>query len=283
MTWPTAAARRAGVMSAEHACLAAAIEYAEHGWRVLPVRGKQPLLPGWSRPDGSGAASADPDTIRAWWTRWPTANVGIATGPASGLAVLDVDPRGGGDESFAALEGRVGPLPGTVTSLTGGGGLHLLFAHPGQRVTSRARSLGPGLDVKADGGMVVAPPSVHPGTGRAYAWLGGAWRDPLPTWPDALLPAVEQVRPAVRQPATGDGHPGRRLAGLVQTVMDACEGDRNSKLHWAACRGAEMIAAGVNGGTIVDALQLAGEVVGLPCAEVVATVRSGLRTTAVAA
>ena len=130
-------------MTAEPACLAAALAYAEHGWRVLPVQGKVPLLPAWSRPDGSGAASTDPDTIRAWWTRWPAANVGVATGPASNLAVLDIDPRSGGNESFAALEERVGPLPGTVTSLTGGGGLHLLFAHPGRKVNSRARSLGP--------------------------------------------------------------------------------------------------------------------------------------------
>jgi len=276
--------RRVRDVTAEHVCLAAAIEYAEHGWRVLPVRGKVPLLPAWSRLDGSGAASTDPDTIHAWWTRWPAANVGVATGPASSLAVLDIDPRSGGNESFAALEGRVGPLPGTVTSLTGGGGLHLLFAHPGRRVTSRARSLGPGLDVKADGGMVVAPPSVHPDTGRAYAWLGGAWRDELPVWPEALLPpVVKQVRLAVKQPAWGDGHPGRRLAGLVQTVMDACEGERNSRLHWAACRGAEMISAGVDGNMVADALQLAGEAVGLPFAEVAATIRSGLRTSAVAA
>lgn len=266
------------------ACLAAALAYAEHGWRVLPVRGKVPLLPAWSRPDGSGATSTDLDTIRSWWTRWPAANVGLATGPASSLAVLDIDPRSGGHESFAALEERVGVLPGTVTSLTGGGGLHLLYRHPDRKITSRANALGPGLDVKADGGMVVAPPSVHPDTGRAYTWLGGAWRDELPVWPEALLPpVVEQVRPAVRQPAWGDCHPGRRLAGLVQTVMDACEGERNSRLHWAACRGAEMIAAGVDGNTVADALQLAGEAVGLPPAEVAGTVRSGLRTTALAA
>ncbi len=270
-------------MTAEHACLAAALEYAEHGWRVLPVAGKRPMLPGWSRPGGDGAVSTDPDQIRAWWTRWPAANVGVATGPASGLAVLDIDPRSGGNEALADLEGRVGPLPGTVVSLTGGGGLHLLYRHPDRKITSRANALGPGLDVKGHGGMIVVPPSTHPDTGRAYRWLGDAWRDELPTWPEALLPAVEQVRPAVRQPAWGDGHPGRRLTGLVQIVMDACVGERNSRLHWAACRGAEMIAAGVDGNTVADALQLAGEAVGLPPAEVAATVRSGLRTTAVAA
>ncbi len=279
----TAAARRRGDVTGEPACLAAAIEYAEHGWRVLPVRGKTPLLPAWSRPDGSGAASTAPDTICAWWTRWPHASVGVATGPASGLAVLDIDPRSGGIEALAALEERVGPLPGTVVNLTGGGGIHLLYAHPGRRVTSRARALGPGLDVKADGGMIVAPPSVHPHTGRRYAWLGGAWRDPLPTWPAVLLPRVERVRPAVRRPAGGDGHGDRRLAGVVQIVMDACEGERNSRLHWAGCRAAEMIAAGIDGNLVVDALQLAGEAVGLPPTEVAATIRSGMRTTAVAA
>jgi len=271
-------------MTTEPACLRAALAYAGHGWRVLPVQGKVPLLPGWSRPDGTGAASTDPDTIRTWWARWPQANVGIATGPASDLAVLDVDPRNGGTESLGALEETHGVLPGTVTALTGGGGVHLLFAHPGRRVSSRANALGAGLDVKADGGMIVAAPSLHPATGRAYGWLGGAWRDPLPAWPAVLLPPVDQVRLAARQPPyRGGDHAGRRLTGLVQTVMDAREGERNSRLYWSSCRAAEMIAAGVDSNMVADVLQLAGEDVGLPPAEVRATIRAGMRASAAAA
>lgn len=276
-------------MTAAHACLAAAIEYAEHGWRVLPVQGKVPLLPAWSRPDGSGAASTDPDQIRAWWTRWPAANVGVATGPASSLAVLDIDPRSGGDESFAALEGRVGPLPGTVTSLTGGGGLHLLFAHPGRRVTSRANALGLGLDVKADGGMIVAPPSVHPDTGRAYAWLGGAWRDELPVWPEALDDLL--APPPAKRPPAGPvpaqrGANGGRLLGILTTMVEARPGERNAVLFWAAARVGEMHAAGdlPDLAAAVHALRDAALAAGLTAGEIGdqtrGTIGSGLRVLA---
>jgi len=269
---------------AEPACLAAALAYAGHGWRVLPVAGKRPMLREWSRADGSGAASTDGDTIRSWWARWPTANVGIACGPASNLAVLDIDPRSGGNESFAELEERVAPLPGTVTSLTGGGGIHLLFAHPGRKVTSRAGSLGPGLDTKADGGMIVAAPSLHRDTGRRYAWLGGAWRDELPVWPEALLPTVEPERPAVvRRPDWGDDHAERRLVAVVQFVLDSQPGERNGRLFWASCRAAELVVAGTDRGMVIDALQLAAEAVGLSPGEARATICSGMRASAVAA
>jgi len=270
---------------AEPACMTAALCYSERGWRVLPLQGKVPLLPGWHRPDGTGAATTDADTIRSWWARWPRANVGIACGPASDLAVLDVDPRNGGTESLSALEERVGVLPGTVVNLTGGSssGFHLLYRYSDRKVVSRANAHGVGLDIKGHGGQIVAPPSVHPDTGRRYAWLGGCWRDELPVWPEALLPPVEQVRPTVGQGAVGVGHAERRLVAVVQFVLDSQPGDRNGRLFWAACRGCELIAAGDDRNTVVGVLQLAGEAVGLPPAEARATIRSGMRTTAVAA
>ncbi len=263
--------------------LAAALGYAERGWPVLPVAGKAPVLRDWPR-----NATTDSTTIRSWWQARPTSNVGIVTGPRSGLAVLDVDPRAGGCQSLGELEARVGVLPGTVTSLTGGGGVHLLYRYPDRKITSRANALGPGLDVKGHGGMVVVAPSLHPGSGRAYRWLGDCWQDALPAWPAVLLPAVELVRAPVvdrgpgLMPGTG-GRPERRLEALVQFVLDSQPGERNARLHWAACRGAEMIAAGIDGSMVIDALRLAGEAVGLPPAEVRTTIQSGMRTTATAA
>jgi hypothetical protein len=76
-------------------------------------------------------ASTDPAVIRAWWDRWPWANVGLATGACSGLVVIDVDPASGGSESLSRLQSLMGSLPVTLTASTGGGGLHLVFAHPG--------------------------------------------------------------------------------------------------------------------------------------------------------
>jgi hypothetical protein len=96
-------------------------------------------------------------SLAEWWRRWPAANVGIATGARSGLLVLDVDPRHGGDDVLAALEAEHGRLPDTATVVTGGGGAHFYFAHPGGEI--RSRNLAPGLELKADGAFVVAPPS----------------------------------------------------------------------------------------------------------------------------
>ena len=130
-------------------------------------RGKHPRLKGWP-----AFATTDPATLSTWWRQWPRANVGIATGAGSGIFALDVDPRHGGDEALALLESRHGPLPRTVRALTGGGGEHVLFRHPGWPVGNQqgAATLALGLDVRGDGGQIVAAPSfAHPG-GRPYAW-----------------------------------------------------------------------------------------------------------------
>lgn len=142
--------------------------------------GKHPRVP-----TGFKAASLDAAQIRKWWTRWPTANVGINTG-ASGLVVLDIDPRNGGDDSLVAIEQQHGALPHTVRGLTGGGGQHYLFARPDNVDHLRGKPIAPGVDVKADGGYIVAAPSTHL-SGRAYVWDVGAHPTettiaPLPSW-----------------------------------------------------------------------------------------------------
>src|SRR5262249_6866135 len=110
-----------------------------------------------------------PNVIREWWQRHPNANVGIATGAASGLVVLDVDPdHGGGESAELYMPGEA--LPSTLIARTGGGGLHMYFKHPGGRIRNSASELGPGLDVRGDGGYVVAPPSVH-FSGKPYGWV----------------------------------------------------------------------------------------------------------------
>ena len=131
-----------------------------------------PCEPGGKRPltyNGFWDASADPRRVAAWWRRWPGANLGVPTGERSGLLVLDVDPGAGGPESLAALERAHGPLPRTATARTGGGGMHVFFEYPaGEEVRNSAGKLGPGLDVRGEGGYVVVPPSRTLG---AYEWL----------------------------------------------------------------------------------------------------------------
>ena len=166
----------------------AALEYADRGWHVVPLkpRGKAPL--GSLVPNGLKQATDDLAQVLAWWRQAPRANVGIVCGP-SGLVVLDVDPRNGGDDSLFELERELGRLPETVRAQTGGGGEHYLFRHPGESLVG---VLADGLDVK-DHGYIVAAPSVHP-EGGVYAWDLAPEDVPLADVPE---PWLERMRPAV--------------------------------------------------------------------------------------
>jgi hypothetical protein len=138
---------------------AAALSYLARGWSVIPVRPreKRPLV-AWQIYQQQLPTTQE---VERWYARWTDANVGIVTGAISGLVVLDVDPRHGGTESLDAWERDQGPLPRTVEARSGGGGRHLYFAHPGGVVHNRVALL-PGVDVRGDGGLIVAPPSMHP-------------------------------------------------------------------------------------------------------------------------
>lgn len=197
-------------------CEAAALDYLARGWSVVPLRpaDKRPLV-AWEPLQHERPA---PAAVHDWFLHRPDANVGIVTGALSSLIVLDVDPQHGGAESLAALERAHAPLPPTVEALTGGGGRHLYFRHPGGLVRNRA-GLRPGVDLRGDGGYVVAPPSLHP-SGRRYAWRPGAAPAdlapaPLPLW---LL-------------GRGGGRLGRSLADWRQLVREGVpEGQRNDTL-----------------------------------------------------
>ena len=139
----------------------AALAYASRGVPVFPCKpgGKAPLTH-----HGHLDATVDPEQIRKWWTRWPSANIGIPTGERSGLLVLDIDPDKGGDASLATLVSEHGPLPTTTTVKTGSGGRHIYLRYPtGSGISNSAGKLGPGLDVRGEGGYVIAPPSYTTG------------------------------------------------------------------------------------------------------------------------
>jgi hypothetical protein len=121
--------------------------------------------------------------VEEWWQRWPDANVGIVTGRVSGIVVLDVDPRSGGDSALLGLEERWGALPPTLEVQTGGGGRHLWFSSDEALPSAILAS---GLEVKAERSVVIAPPSVH-ATGHRYLWIAGRSPDdltaaPVPGW-----------------------------------------------------------------------------------------------------
>lgn len=165
----------------------AAMDYLARGWSVIPVRerAKRPALP-WKLYQSEYVSEK---TLHDWFHRCPDCNVAIVTGELSGLVVVDVDPRHGGDKSLEKLEAEHGPLPQTMESVTGGGGRHLYFAHPGGAVHNRV-NIEPGIDLRGDGGCIVAPPSVHP-SGKRYRWVKG--RGPgevkIASLPEWLYPA----------------------------------------------------------------------------------------------
>jgi hypothetical protein len=166
--------------------------YAQMGFAVFPCapQGKAPLTA-----HGVKDATKDLEVIRALWSAHPGANVSIATGAISGIIVLDIDPRHGGDDTLAALQAQNGKLPETPTVLTGGGGLHFYFRHPGGVVPNSAGKIGQGIDVRCDGGYVVAPRSVHE-SGNRYLWevssrINEVPLGELPAWLLKLMSGAE--------------------------------------------------------------------------------------------
>jgi Bifunctional DNA primase/polymerase, N-terminal len=123
-----------------------------------PSPAKHPL--GAAAPHGFRDATTDPKRILAWWRHWPSANVAIATGRVSGIFVLDVDAHRGGDATLAELERQFGMLPATVRVQTPQGGAHYYFVMPRSGTVPCRSDVAPGIDVRGDGGYVLAPPSV---------------------------------------------------------------------------------------------------------------------------
>jgi hypothetical protein len=146
--------------------------------RDLPAPGEAPRTR-----HGLKDATADSAQIDAWWGQWPRANVGVATGVASGVVVLDID----GDDGLSTLA-DLPTLPDTWRSRTGRGE-HVWFAHPGGTVGNRVR-FRPGLDLRGDGGYVLVPPSRH-ASGATYAWIDGPSDFPLAAMPSWLLELVQ--------------------------------------------------------------------------------------------
>ncbi len=283
----------------------AALWAARRGWSVFPTRpgGKEPR-PGLSWPN---AATADPGLVaRAHWQ--PGEGYGIAA-KASGLVILDLDqPKPGyqlpeawqdepgvhnGADVLAALAERAGVTswPATFTVTTPSGGAHLYYLAPGGRTIGN-RPAGPLLDVRGggegNGGYVLGPGTVL--NGKAYELTDDQDPQPLPGWiADLLDPPglAEPGRPehcAPALPAALGVQPRSRLRGVIEHVLGGPPGDRNGRLHWAACRAGEMIAAGqLDEATAEHVLLQAAAAAGLVGGEreARATIASGLRRGAV--
>lgn len=258
---------------------AAAAQLAGLSWPVFRVRprDKRPIAAGWQ-----AEATVEPAAARALWRRSPRANLGLICGAA--FWVLDVDGAAG-RATLAALLARHGPLPTTVTSITGSGGEHRLFAMPEARVIrNSAGKLGPGLDARGRGGFIVAPPSIHP-NGRRYAWAPGLdpWSVGLATAPawliDLLDPPPARPLPPARWPvAAGSRYAEAVLRRAVERVATAAPGTRNCALNAEAWALGRLAASGLlDPAVAATALAGAGLAAGLDAREVERTLASGLR------
>lgn len=169
--------------------------------------------------------------VDLYWHEFPLCNIGIATGRASGVVVLDVDPGKGGWDSMKQLWARYGPPGPTLCSVTGGGGRHILFRYPGDAMQNAVGYM-PGIDIRADGGLIVAPPSLH-GSGKLYRWhKDGHPRNkipaPMPKWMEVFSKAADRRRRDNNASRTKSSKYGRILDIDLIPVID--DGGRNNAL-----------------------------------------------------
>jgi hypothetical protein len=273
-------------MSDPDALLDAALAAADRGWPVFLLgRSKRPLAncadcpnqgqAGAHDPQTCGhltchgfyAATTDPARLREMVARHPDGLLAVRCGAAgAGVVGLDIDPRNGG---------RVDPevMVPTRAVATGNHGWHLYYRHPGRPVLSRKLPGAVGVDVKADGGYLVLPPSVHPVTRRPYRWANTLGVEEMPPrlTDRVLAPPATPAAPVTVCGAGWDGgrplsaqpggiaagrvrHPDRLVASCLDTVRHAPEGRRRYTLYGAARGVARAILHGFDHGTGVALL-----------------------------
>lgn len=273
--------------------------YLARGWALFPIyeiagdecscwRGRDCKNPG-KHPrcaNGFHAASTDRRRVRSWWHQWPGANFGIRTGASTGLVVVDVDPDHGGNSAIADLKNEHGQLPRTYQVETGGRGLHFYFSMHGimPPIRNSAGLLGPGIDIRAEGGYVIGPPS-QTLKGR-YSVETFADLAPIPVWMNHLL---QEKKPAQKQtphkraafsvtgPSATMSEFPRSLDEAVMAMLKTPEGRRNHTLNGLAFWAGQRIARGfLSRGDVVRRLTIAAELSGLDDNEIDATLASGL-------
>lgn len=185
-----------------------AAEYVDSGWSVLPVRPeeKRPYMTNWLQYTKTRAPKA---MVESWFVNLTGAGVGVVTGRISNMVVLDVE-----HDCPYPIEDLLRKYPTQMVAKSGGGGYHLFYQYPVNqtRVSNRVR-LFEGADLRADGGFIVLPPTMHP-SGNRYEWVK---RGPLGAFPVALLEL--QAQPRVQ----GDGWITEALRGVSEGGRnDAC-------------------------------------------------------------
>ena len=185
---------------AEADLLESALALAREGLFLLPCKGKKPVKGfAWGT-----ASTTDPNTIASWFQNGLSPNIGIDCGK-SRLLVIDIDPARGGNDSLALLEGFIDLGPHHVD--TGAGGKHYYFTNDDSGIGNSVDALRlddgtilPGIDIRANGGYVVAPPSIHPATGEMYRWCDVS---EIPEVPKELLDLIRASKALASNESSG--------------------------------------------------------------------------------
>jgi hypothetical protein len=218
-------------------CLDAAIAYAQLGWNVFPCK---PKTKEPATKHGVKDATTDEAVIRAWWKKWPDANVALACGKSSGVYVVDVDyEEGTSEDGWKDLE-EFPTLPATIRQNTPRGGAHFIYKCDENPPRNMNKFRG-GIDIRGDGYYIMLSPSVHP-NGKVYAWAGSPWDTEAAEFPIFMKPAPKKDRvlpwakptSAPRMPSAAS-EARTRASAYLATVEPAVQGCRgHDKLLWAA-------------------------------------------------
>ena len=276
--------------------LAAALAYAARGLAVFPV--PPDSKKSYKSAEHSGGrkwgATCDLAEVRHDFSRWPNARIGIPTGAVNRIVVVDVDTVEGhgidGSIALRELEAKHGSLPQTRQAISPTGSVHHYLKHPGEgiRIKGSASELGAGIDIRGDGNMTVAPPSIN-ADGRAYRWLNKLL--PIADMPAWLIELTrekprtisERAVAAIRQPCNGpNGYGAAALEYEIETLANTAPGSRNYALNRASfclhqlVEGGEL-DAGVVWHRLIDASTANGLVADDGLRSVMATIKSGRR------
>jgi hypothetical protein len=233
--------------------LDAAYYYAQLGWATFPLvaNAKIPAIPKHKGGQGFKDATKDTATLERWAKEYPGCNIGIATGTISNIVVVDIDPRNGGAETMVNLFKKGHVFPPSPEAITGNGGKHLFYKLPPGLKASKDR-LGKGIDIKADGGYVVAAPSrigkSEQGPGGEYKWtyvpMRGQELPPLPQWAIKILMPEQRDLPQFKAQPTSD-MAMKELEGMAFMLSRQGQGHRNISLNWAAHYAGKLVKDGL--------------------------------------
>jgi Protein of unknown function (DUF3987)/Bifunctional DNA primase/polymerase, N-terminal/Primase C terminal 2 (PriCT-2) len=231
------------------ATLECALSYAARGWHIFPApRGEKKSHKSAERSNGSKwGKTTDADEIKRDFARWPEANIGIATGVESGFFVVEADTEEGHDvdgiASMAALEGKHGPLPRTLMAESPSGSIHYYFKWPQWReirnsAGTSTSGIAPGVDVRGEGGMVIAPPSIR--GNDTYKWITNEPIADAPEWLIELAIAASG--------GSGEREPGDEPEAELYDIEEALAVIPNDDLGWEDWNRVGMAAYRATGG-----------------------------------